>query len=67
MTMENTSSSSTFGDLGKKAVAWLVLIAAVIIALKIIVGSVIGFITMILGLVVVVGLVVLVIWALRHI
>ena len=49
MTMENTSSSSTFGDLGKKAVAWLVLIAAVIIALKIIVGSVIGFITMILG------------------
>ena len=38
-----------------------------IIALKIIVGSVIGFITMILGLVVVVGLVVLVIWALRHI
>ena len=65
--MENTSSSSTFGDLGKKAVVWLVLIAAVIIALKIIVGSVIGFITMILGLVVVVGLVVLVIWALRHI
>ena len=37
-----------------------------IIALKIIVGSVIGFITMILGLVVVVGLVIAVLWALRH-
>lgn len=62
--MENTS---TLGDLGRKAVAWIVLIAAVLVALKIIVGSVIGFITMILGLVLVVGLVVVVIWALRHI
>jgi hypothetical protein len=62
--MENTSS--TFGDLGKKAIAWIVLIAAVIIALKIIVGSVIGFLTMILGLVVVVGLLIAVFWALRH-
>jgi hypothetical protein len=62
--MENTSS--TFGDLGKKAIAWIVLIAAVIIALKIIVGSVIGFLTMIFGLVVVVGLLIAVFWALRH-
>jgi hypothetical protein len=62
--MENTSS--TFGDLGKKAIAWIVLIAAVIIALKIIVGSVIGFLTMIFGLVVIVGLLIAVVWALRH-
>ena len=62
--MENTSS--TFGDLGKKAVAWLVIVAAVVIALKLIVGSIIGFLTMILGLVVVVGLLVAVFWALRH-
>jgi hypothetical protein len=62
--MENTSS--TFGDLGKKAIAWIVLIAAVIIALKIIVGSVIGFLTMIFGLVVIVGLLIAVFWALRH-
>ena len=62
--MENTSA---LGDLGRKAVAWIVLIAVAVIALKLIVGSVIGFITMILGLVLLVGLVVAVLWALRHI
>ena len=48
MTMENTPaqrSSSAVGTLGKRVVAWLVVAAAVIIALKLIIGAVMGFVT----------------------
>ena len=61
--MENTSP---LGALGKKAVAWLVILAAAILALKLIVGAVLGFITMILVIGLVVAAVAAVMWALRH-
>jgi hypothetical protein len=67
--MENTPAqrpSSAVGTLGKKVIAWLVVAAAAIIALKLIIGAVMGFVTFILTIVLVVGVVMGVIWALRH-
>jgi hypothetical protein len=67
--MENTPAqrpSSAVGTLGKKVVAWLVVAAAAIIALKLIIGAVMGFVTFVLTIVLVVGVVMGVIWALRH-
>jgi hypothetical protein len=67
--MENTPAqrpSSAVGTLGKKVIAWLVVAAAAIIALKLIIGAVIGFVTFLLTIVLVVAVVGGVIWALRH-
>lgn len=69
MTMENTPAqrpSSAVGTLGKKVVAWLIVAAAAIIALKLIIGAVMGFVTFALTIVLVVGVVMGVIWAFRH-
>jgi hypothetical protein len=69
MTMENTPaqrSSSAVGTLGKRVVAWLVVAAAVIIALKLIIGAVMGFVTFLLTIVLVAGVIMAVVWALRH-
>ena len=69
MTMENTPaqrSSSAVGTLGKRVVAWLVIAAAVIIALKLIIGAVLGFVTMIFTLVLIAAAIMAVVWALRH-
>ena len=59
-------SSSAVGTLGKKVVAWLVVAAAAVIALKLIIGAVLGFVTFVLTIVLVIGVVMGVIWALRH-
>jgi len=67
--MENIPAqrgSSGVSTLGKKVVAWLVVAAAAVIALKLIIGAVIGFVTFLLTIVLVVGVVGGVIWALRH-
>jgi hypothetical protein len=67
--MENTPvqrGPSAVGTLGKKVVAWLVVAAAAIIALKLIIGAVMGIVTFVFTIVLVVGLVMGVIWALRH-
>jgi len=69
MTMENTPaqrSSSAVGTLGKRVVAWLVVAAAAIIALKLIIGAVMGFVTFLLTIVLVAGVIMAVVWALRH-
>jgi hypothetical protein len=69
VTMENTPaqrSGSAVGTLGKKVVAWLVVAAAAIIALKLIIGAVMGFVTFVLTIVLVVAVIGGVIWALRH-
>lgn len=58
--MENTAS------LGKRAVAWIVVIAAALLALKLIAGAVIGLITLVFTVVLIVGVVLAVMWALRH-
>jgi hypothetical protein len=69
VTMENIPaqrSSSAVGTLGKKVVAWLVVAAAAIIALKLIIGAVIGFVTFLLTIALVVAVIGGVIWAFRH-
>ena len=57
---------STFGALGRRAVAWIVLIAIAIIAVKIVIGVVAGLLQAIvwagLGVLMVLG----VLWALKH-
>jgi hypothetical protein len=58
--MENTAS------LGKRALAWIVVIAAALLALKLIAGAVIGLITLIFTVVVIVAIAMAVMWALRH-
>jgi hypothetical protein len=67
--MENIPAqrgSSAVGTLGKKVVAWLVVAAVAVIALKLIIGAVMGFITFVLTIVLVVGVVMAAIWAFRH-
>ncbi|MGI8778587.1 MAG: hypothetical protein ACR2L8_00190 [Solirubrobacteraceae bacterium] len=61
--MQNTSVLGTFG---KRAVAWIVIVGAAILALKLIVGAVLGFVTMLLTIALVVAAVAAVIWALRR-
>jgi hypothetical protein len=59
-------SDSAVGTLGKKVIAWLVVAAAAIIALKLVIGAVMGFVTFLLTIVLVVGVIMAVVWALRH-
>jgi len=59
-------SSSAVGTLGKKMIAWLVVAAVAVIALKLVIGAVIGFVTFLLTIVLVVGVVAAAIWAFRH-
>jgi hypothetical protein len=60
--MEN----SALGTLGKRVVAWIVVAAVAILALKLIIGAVFGFITMIITLALIAVAIVGVLWALRH-
>jgi hypothetical protein len=60
--MEN----SALGTLGKRVVAWIVIAAVAILALKLIIGAVFGFITMIITLALIAAAIVGVLWALRH-
>jgi hypothetical protein len=67
--MENIPAqrgSSAVSTLGKRVVAWLVVAAAVIIALKLVIGAVVGFITFALTIVAIVAVGIAVVWALRH-
>jgi hypothetical protein len=59
-TMQNTAS------LGQRAIAWIVVIAAALLALKLIVGAVVGLVALLLTVVLIVGVVMAVMWALRH-
>jgi hypothetical protein len=61
--MEN----SALGNLGKRVLAWIVIAVVVVLAIKLIFGAVVGFVTMIFTLALIAVAVVGVIWALRHI
>jgi hypothetical protein len=63
--MENTGSA--VGNLGRRVLAWIVIAAVVVLAIKLIFGAVVGFITMLFTLALIAVAVVGVIWALRHI
>ncbi len=65
--MEQEHSSNAFGAFGRRLVAWIVLIAVAIVALKIVFGIVAGLVMAVLWSVLLVGLAVAVIWAVRRI
>jgi hypothetical protein len=58
--------SSALAEVGKRAVAGLVLLAVALVALKLIVGTVVGLITGAVTLLLVAAVVVGVIWAARR-
>jgi hypothetical protein len=58
--------NSALGTLGKRVVAWVVIAAVAILALKLVIGAVFGFITMIITLALIAAAIVGVLWALRH-
>ena len=60
-------SGSSLATLGRRVVAWVVIAAAVILALKLLAGVVIGLATFAVTLVLAVAVIVGVLWALRHI
>jgi hypothetical protein len=59
--------NSALGNLGRRVIAWIVIAAVAILAIKLIIGAVFGFITMILTLALIAVAIVGVMWALRHI
>jgi hypothetical protein len=64
--MENSAQGSALGTLGRRVIAWVVLLFVAVIAIKIAIGIVAGLVQAVvllaLGVVAVVG----VLWALRH-
>jgi hypothetical protein len=58
--------NSALGTLGKRVVAWIVIAAVAVLAIKLVVGAVFGFITMIFTLALIGIAIVGVLWALRH-
>jgi hypothetical protein len=57
---------SAFGTLGRRLVAWIVLIAIAIVALKIVFGIVAGIVTTILWTALLAGVVVAALWAVKR-
>jgi hypothetical protein len=64
--MEQTEHSA-FGNLGRRLVAWIVLIGVAVIAIKILIGVVAGIFSAILWTALFVAVVVVALWALKHI
>jgi hypothetical protein len=60
-------NESVFGSLARRAIAWVVLIALAVVALKVVVSIVTGFVVAILSAVALVLLVVGALWALRRV
>ena len=61
--MENNSA---LGSIGKRVIAWILIAAVTILAIKLIIGAVFGFVTMIFTLVLIAAAIMAVLWALRH-
>ncbi len=58
--------NSALGNLGKRGVAWIVVAAVAVLAIKLIIGAVFGFVTMIFTLALIAIAIVGVLWAFRH-
>ena len=58
--------NSALGSLGKRALAWVVIAAVAILAIKLVIGAVFGLITMIFTLALIAAAIFAVMWALRH-
>jgi hypothetical protein len=59
-------TGSAVSTLGKRAVAWVVVVAAVVLALKLLAGVVIGLVTAVFTIALAVAVIIGVIWAWRH-
>ena len=60
-------NESTLGSLGRRVFAWVVLILAALLLLKLVVGALIGFVAAVMTIALVVALGLAVVWALRRI
>jgi hypothetical protein len=58
--------NSALGNLGRRVLAWIVIAAVAVLAIKLIVGAVFGLVTMIITLALIAVAIVGVLWALRH-
>jgi hypothetical protein len=58
--------NSALGNFGKRVLAWIIIAAVAVLAIKLIIGSVFGFVTMIFTLALIAAAIVGVMWALRH-
>lgn len=58
--------NSALGNLGKRVIAWILIAAVAILAIKLIVGAVFGFVTMIFTLALIAVAIMGVLWAVRH-
>lgn len=58
--------NSALGNFGRRVIAWIVVAAVAILAIKLIIGAVFGFITMIFTLALIAAAIVAVMWAVRH-
>lgn len=58
--------NSALGTLGRRVLAWIVIAAVAVLAIKLIVGAVFGLVTMIITLALIAVAIVGVLWALRH-
>ena len=58
--------NSALGTLGKRVLAWIVIAAVAILAIKLIIGAVFGLVTMVFTLALIAAAIVGVLWALRH-
>jgi hypothetical protein len=61
--MEN---SSTLGSLGRSALAWIIVLAIAVLAIKVVFGIVAGFVMALVWAAVLVMVVMAALWALRH-
>jgi hypothetical protein len=60
-------NESPFGSLARRAIAWLVLIAVAVVALKLVVGIVTGLVVTLMWVAALALLAFGVLWALRHV
>jgi hypothetical protein len=58
--------NSALGTLGRRLLAWIVIAVVAILAVKLIIGTVFGFVTMIFTLALIAAAIVAVMWAVRH-
>ena len=57
---------NSLGNLGKRVIAWVIIAAVAILAIKLILGAVVGFVTFVFTLALIAAAIVGVMWALRH-
>ena len=57
----------TAGSLGRRVLAWIIILAVAVIALKLLIGAVFGILQALFAFAVLAAVVMGVVWALRHV